>query len=308
MKVAIIGAGINGLYIAKKLSELKNEVIVFEKKSKIENIVCSGLFSKRLLEFIPEAEKLIEKRIKSVKINFPKKTIEVSFSKEFLIIDHLKLDELVFEMAQKSGATIVFNSNIKEIPEGFDLVIGCDGFDSVVRKSLKLPDLSIRLGIQGFADEKWNADYVEVWPQKSGFLWKIPRNEMIEYGIIASFFSASWLFKDFLKKKNILIKGIKSKAIPQGLILPEDDKIALCGDAAGLTKPWSGGGVVWGIIAANYLVRNFPDLRKYRKETASFFGKKIWFSKLAIKIVYFFGFNFPWLVPSKLKMESDFLF
>ena len=60
MKVAIIGAGICGLYLALKLSESGSEVTVFEKKEKIGKEVCSGLVSERILDFIPESQKLIQ--------------------------------------------------------------------------------------------------------------------------------------------------------------------------------------------------------------------------------------------------------
>lgn len=308
MKIAVIGAGINGLYIGKKLAELGHKVTIFEKKKEIGNNVCSGLFSMRLLDFIPEAEKLTENRIKSVIIHFPKKTIKVVFSKEFLVMSHSKLDKLIADLAAKKGVKILLDNNIKELPNSFDIIIGCDGYDSIVRKKLKLNIPSLRLGIQGFVNEKWNADFVEVWPQKNGFLWKIPRKNEIEYGVISNPFTASWLLKDFIKKQKVLLENIKSKIIPQGIIIPDNSEITLCGDAAGLTKPWSGGGVIWGLIAADILIKNLPDLKGYKAETLSFFKRKIWLSKIALKFVYFFGFKFPWIIPSKLKMESDFLF
>ena len=56
MKVAIIGAGINGLYLGWKLSEKNHQVTVFERKKQIgESVVCSGLFSQRILDFIPQS-------------------------------------------------------------------------------------------------------------------------------------------------------------------------------------------------------------------------------------------------------------
>ena len=57
MKVAIVGAGINGLYLAWKLSGMGHEVSVFEKRNKIGKEVCSGLFSERILDFFPQSEK-----------------------------------------------------------------------------------------------------------------------------------------------------------------------------------------------------------------------------------------------------------
>ena len=113
MKIAIIGAGICGLYLARKLSEKGSEVTVFEKKEKIGKGACSGLFSERILEFIPESEKLIQNQIESVLIHFPKRTLKVKFSRKFFVINHFELDRLVASLAEKSGAKIVLNYNVK---------------------------------------------------------------------------------------------------------------------------------------------------------------------------------------------------
>ena len=75
----------------------------------------------------------------------------------------------------------------------------------------------------------------------------------------------------------------------------------------GLTKPWSGGGVIWSLFAANILLKNFPDFIKYQKEVKKFFLPKIILSKIAKKLVYFFGFKIPWLLPKNFKIEGDFL-
>jgi flavin-dependent dehydrogenase len=83
MKVAIVGAGICGLYIAWKLAERGEEVTVFEKREKIGKEVCSGLFSKRILEFIPESQKLIQNQIDSVLIHFPRRNLKIFSNKPF---------------------------------------------------------------------------------------------------------------------------------------------------------------------------------------------------------------------------------
>lgn len=295
MRVAIIGGGICGLYLAWKLSEKGHNVTLFEKKERIGQEVCSGLFSERILKFIPESQKLIQNKISSVLLHFPKKTIVVKFSKKFFVMSHFELDKLVAGLAQKSGAKLFLNHNINEMPKGFDKIIGCDGANSFVRRSLGLPELKYRLGILGLTEncsrlagqEQFS---VQVWPSKTGFSWKIPKGDKIEYGGIGLSF-----------------ENRKSRIIPQGLIIPKDSSITLCGDAAGLTKPWSGGGVVWGLTAANILLETFPDFKKYRKLVKRFFLPKIIFSKIAVKLVYFLGFKMPWLLPSKILMESDFL-
>lgn len=308
MKIAIIGGGVTGLYLSWKLSKTGFNVTVFEKKGEIGKEACSGLFSKRILEFIPESKKLIQNEIKSVLIHFPRKTITINFSKSFLVIDHSLLDKLIADLAKNAGAEIILNHLVDSIPQSFDKVIGCDGPKSVIREKLNLPESNYRLGILGFISEKNSSDFVETWPVENGFIWKIPHGEKTEYGIISNPLKAKTLFQDFLKKHNLEIENQKTGLIPSGFLIPSNPSITLCGDASGLTKPWSGGGVIWGLNAANILLKNFPDFLKYRKEARKFFLLKIIFSKIAVKLVYFLGFNAPWLLQNKRKIESDFLF
>ena len=170
---------------------------------------------------------------------------------------------------------------------------------------MKDPDL--RLGIQGFATRPDTSNYVETWAVKNGFIWKIPRGQETEYGVISDLKNAQLFLKEFLAKNNILIERTASALIPQGLIIPQNNSVTLCGDAAGLTKPWSGGGVIWGLIASRMLLKSFPDLVKYQHTAKRFFSPRIALSGLAVKIVYFLGFKVPWLLPKHLKIESDFL-
>ena len=233
-------------------------------------------------------------------------------------MNHFELDRLVTSLAEKSGAKIVLNYNVKTkdfvtFQGEFDRIIGCDGAISVVRKNLRLNNPKFYLGIRGFIlnpPPKFGggANFVETWPTNNGFIWKIPRGkEGIEYGIIEKPGEAKKLLDNFLKGKNIQLESLNSALIPQGLIIPENSKITLCGDSVGLTKPWSGGGVIWSLIAADILLKNFPDFLKYQKEIKKFFLPKIIFSKMAKNLVYFFGFNFPWIFPKEVNIEGDFL-
>lgn len=341
MTIAIIGAGINGLYLAWKLSKIGHKVTVFEKKERIGKEACSGLFSERILEFIPESRKLIQNQIDSVLIHFPKRTFQINFSRKFFVMSHAELDRLAADLARKAGAEIILNNPVKSLPEGFDRIIGCDGSASIVRKKLGLKEPNYRLAIRGFVQRKDNSGlapeprrrinslpgrqvrcgpgFVETWPirifsvrpfvlKDAGFIWKIPRDKEIEYGIISNFKGVGILLDNFLKKNNLKLEKIKSAVVPQGLLIsPNSSLVTLCGDAAGLTKPWTGGGVVWGLISAEILLKNFPDFLKYHKELKRFFLPKIIFSKIAARMTYFFGFNFPYILPKTVKIEGDFL-
>ncbi len=308
MKVAIIGAGISGLSLARNLSKLGHEVSVFEKRKEVGKMACSGLFSDRLLNFIPESECLIENKIKSVFIHFPKRTVNVLFSKSFLVMNHAELDKLMVELVKKEGVKIELGKEIIDIPKEFDRVIGCDGPNSIIRRKLGLPNPSFRLGIIGFIKENDRSDFVETWAIEKGFIWRIPRGKEVEYGAIGKIDTVKDVFEEFLRKRNLVLERMESALVPQGLIIPSNKEVTLCGDASGLCKPWSGGGVVWGLIAASLLLKYFPDFLKYKNSLKRFFSIRILISKVAVWGVYFLGFKIPWLLPKKVKIESDFLF
>lgn len=311
MKIAVIGAGINGLYLAWKLAKIGEDVTVFEKREKIGKECCSGLFSERILNFVPESEKLIQNKIEYCLIHFPGRTVKVRFSKKFLVMNHSELDNLVWSLAQNSGVKLLLNSNVTRqglVTLGAKRVIGCDGVNSIVRKFLGLREPSFRLGIQGFVQKEDSSDFVETWPVKDGFLWKIPRGSETEYGAMGSPKEIKTIFDGFLEKNNVQLNDLKSALIPQGFLIPKNNSFTLCGDAAGLVKPWSGGGVVWGLMAADILLKNFPDFVKYQKAAKKLFLPKIFVSKMAAGAVYFLGFKLSRLLPKDVKIESDFLF
>jgi len=326
MRIAIIGGGISGLYLAWQLSKRGEEVVVFEKKEKIGKEVCSGLFSKRIFDFIPESQNLIEKEINDCLIYFPSKTIKVHFNQRFFLINHAQLDQLVAELAQQSGAKIFLKQpvdlvNFPHFLEKklgnygyFDKIIGCDGANSTVRKILGLNQPNYRLGIQYIIPQKNFSEptinFVETWPTINGFIWKIVHHQEIEYGIISQPLLAKKLFSEFLKKNKIQLKegNLKAALIPQGLVFPQKiPDITLSGDAIGLTKPWSGGGVVWSLIANQILLKNFPDFKKYQRAVQKIFLPKIILAKLAIKIVYLWGSRLMKLLPRHIEIDGDFL-
>jgi len=312
MRVAIIGAGISGLYLGLKLSK-ENQVFLFEKKSQIESKPCSALYSERIFEFLPTARNFIKNKIDFCLLHFPKKEIKLKFKKNFFIFDRNSLQRHLFELAKGCGVNFEFGKEVdfdflREIEKNFDKIIGCDGANSKVRDYLKLKKPKFYLALQGFVKERDFSNFVEVWPTKNGFLWKIPRGEEVEYGIMEEGKRAKEIFENFQKWKNLNFYRKNSGVIPQGFLLPKNQKITLCGDATGLTKPWSGGGVIWQLYLAKILISNFPNFLKYKKEAEKFFWRQIFISKIVKKLVYFLGFNFPKFLFSEYQIDGDFFY
>jgi len=216
--VAIVGAGLTGLYLAWQLSRDGYKVTIFERKSKIGEKVCSSLISERLKNFIPFDQSLIENRIDSCLIHFPKKTVTLNFKLAHFAINRQKLTELLFSLAQKAGAEILLGQTINDIPSGFGRIIGCDGALSKTRENLSLPQPSFRLGLQFFLPIQDHSDYVETWSTKGGFFWKIPRGSQIEYGALGPLNSIQEEFKRFChnQKINFSQNELKSALLPQG--------------------------------------------------------------------------------------------
>jgi len=317
MKIGIVGCSINGAYLAWKLSE-KHDVTVFEKNKFIGEKPCSGLISERIWNFIPKNENIIENLINEAIIHFPKKIVKLRFHPKMLVVNRKLLDQHVFNLAVKNGAKILLNNEVKKIyflkgkkPQiladkiyDFDYLIGCDGFNSIVRSAIGTKNPKHKLGIYTYVDKKDKSDFVDVYPSRSGFVWKIPRGSKIEYGVLDSVNIAKISFDRFCKSKKIKPKKIYSHIISEGLIKAESGRVALCGDAIGLTKPISGGGIIWGLTACNILLKNFPNFKKYDEDIKRFFEPKIFYSKAAL----FFSNRLAFLSPKEFWFDGDMLF
>jgi flavin-dependent dehydrogenase len=315
-KTAIVGAGVIGLYLAWQLSLKGYKVSVYEKRSEKDfgDKPCSTLVSERIKDFLPIDGSFIENKIIGCLINFPQKTVRLNFRPVHLALSRTKLTAKLSELAKAAGAEVFFEKDIKGIPQGFDKVIGCDGALSRTRQALKLPMPKFRLGLQLFEKQEDDYNLAETWPVESGFIWRIARGREVEWGILADKEKALPEFSKFLAKKNINFIvdqigrpiGLKSAIVPQEMVLPDNKNIALCGDAAGLVKPWSGGGLIWGLKAAQILLETFPDFESYRKRTGQFFAFRIVKGRAADFMVHFLGRNFPSVFPNKIAYDNDF--
>lgn len=301
-KVAVVGGGVIGQYISWKLSEAGYDVSVFDyrKKEYLKDKSCSVLVSERIKDFIPITNDIIENTIEYCDINFSKGKTTLQFNPCHLALNKEKLMNLLLKLNNESGTRFFFETRIRKIPKGFDYIIGCDGADSTIRKLMNLKAPQLKMGVQWFLNQKDESKTTETFLRKNGFAWRIPRGDNIECG----FFGQSEERGDDMK--GALIPSPRFPLINAGLIFSNQDNVVLCGDSMGLTKPWSGGGIIWNLYASDILINNFPNFKKYKKEVIKFFWWKILKGKILNAIVHFLGRYFPYIIPRKIRYDNDF--
>ena len=278
---AVVGAGPAGTRFARSAAERGRSVAVFERGTVGTPLACSGHVSTDIWDYLPAdaRDALLQNEIRGARFHTGGPTSRAHrFYKDrpvSNVIDRVELDRMLAEVAREAGARVYENHGVVDVALGADdvtlqvrtpdgtrtetagMVVGCDGPTSRVRAALDLPDPDrVFHGILGFDTTPDHGDFVDVHLTAPGFFaWRIPRGEAgIEYGV------ACRPDADPQSRFERLVDGYEasittrcSGAIPIG---PPDRVTAgrglLIGDAAAQTKPFTGGGILYGMTAADH--------------------------------------------------------
>ncbi|MFH0830298.1 MAG: FAD-dependent monooxygenase [Candidatus Aenigmatarchaeota archaeon] len=319
MKVAIIGAGPVGSWLAGRLAEKGEDVTVFERKKSSGGKACSGLVSERIWNFVEKDAQKVQAEIEVVELHFPRKTVSVRFRPRMLALDRQKLDIRLAKQAKSAGAKILFNHDVTSVRENggrvrictgkkeetFDRVIGCDGALSAVRRLFTNTKPRFRAGLQCFQKTNCKGRSADIWPTDNGFFWKIPRGNMVEWGMFGNQETTGKAWREFARKNGLSRLPVQAAVIPEGVQVTGRKNVTLCGDAAGLTKPWSGGGIIWGLTAARLLLDSWPNFPAYEYRLKRMFMPKIAAGRIATVTVIALGNTIPDILPNSF--DSDWL-
>ncbi len=289
-RIAVVGAGFAGLISALKLSEVA-EVKIFEEHPEVgfpEH--CTGIVSgsvwRKLKRYV--SEESLEGFLNEFFLGLPSgKGLTIKGPKDFAAkLERRRLEEEMLESALASGAKFE-QKLVKDVsPKG--LVEG-ERFDKVVLAEGWRAELSSRFGIAGAPRRVFGINLevvgkteapgkVEVWFDKDlapgFFAWVVMLEWKAVVGTAATKgYNVRKLAEKVLERaeRRGLVRGEVKKVyggvIQTGPPTPSPCYKALCstGDAAGLNKPVTGGGLYPSLTVAEGFVKHFPKLVKAYK-------------------------------------------
>lgn len=278
LPIAIVGAGPAGLKTATHLGQRGLDCVVLEEHAQIglpEN--CSGLLSVHgsRKAGLPVEECIVNK-IRGARLFAPNNTvltIEKSDAVAYLV-KRSKLDELLGEEAQKSGATIKLNTRLIDIRKNTlfveangrgelvkaGIVVGSDGPNSKTRNlmGIKATMDDFIHSYQVRAKGSFDPEMVELY--FGGFAWNffawvIPESKTtarIGLGCKTGL-NPKKQFEGFVQQKKLELDVVEESSflIPcrkplENLV--QENKL-LVGDAGFQTKATSGGGIIFSALA-----------------------------------------------------------
>ncbi len=286
----VVGAGPAGSRFARQAAQRGHDVVVFEQGTVGEPLACSGHVSTDLWRFTPEGARaaLLQNEIFGARFHLGGPDSPAHrFYKDGVVsnvIDRVGLDRTLAEAARDAGADVRENHTVVGVsedregvsvevrgPDGVEthrgrMVAGCDGPASRVRDELGLPEPGELLhGVLGFDDDPDGQDFVDVHLTVPRFFaWRIPRGEAgVEYGLATGpGADVRERFESFTDAYGAETDRRCSGLIPIGPPKRVTGRRSfLIGDAAAQTKPFTGGGIRYGMIAADHAAREIDPTR-----------------------------------------------
>jgi geranylgeranyl reductase family protein len=278
--VVVVGAGPAGSRYARQAARDGLDVVVFEQGTVGEPLACSGHVSTDIWQFTEDArEDLLQNQVFGARFHTGGPgSDDYPFYKEEVIsnvIDRVGLDRHLAALADEAGADVREDHTVVGVteerdgvtvevrgPDGVEthrarMVAGCDGPKSRVRRELGLPEPDELLhGVLGFDETVDHGDFVDVHLTVPRFFaWRIPRGTAgVEYGLaVPPGDDAPGRFDEFVAGYDAEIDRRCSGLIPVGPPKRVTGRRSfLVGDAAAQTKPFTGGGILYGMTAADH--------------------------------------------------------
>jgi len=292
--IVVIGAGITGSYTARELARLGHSVAVLEKHAEPgHKTSCTGIISQACLDMLPGSHSVIQSEARSATVFSPAGNhvrIERETTQAY-ILDRTALDRLVAEQAGKTGVDYFFSAlatGLQSDDRGIYVKAtqGSRPLELSARACViacgTAPDLIGQIGLGRIREYAHgaqadvtckNIDEVEVYSGRhiapGFFAWLVPTHAgKAKAGLLSNRNPGPAIaaFLKYLEERGKIIPvspDISYGSIPlKPLTRTYTDRVLVVGDAAGQTKPTTGGGIYFGLICAGMAVRTLDESLK----------------------------------------------
>lgn len=300
--VIIVGAGPIGGYLAQKLAKEKLRILILEEHAEIGRpFQCAGLVNPKAMESVGLFDTVLTP-IWGARIYSPEGTlVEIGQQEKVRTwsVCRKLFDEAVVIQSIKSGADIWLSSkpiDLKieeekvevEISTSYGIkkltakvICGADGAHSWVRRTLRMGKpketmIGMQIEVSGYNGKKGKLDMYTGSDISPGFFaWVIPSGETARVGVWSQtkyigekscedllnelMNNSRWSYK-FKDCKEV---GRFVGSVPSGILKKTTStRVALFGDAAGICKPTTGGGIGPGFAHIDLIAEDFANLIK----------------------------------------------
>ena len=295
--VNVIGGGPAGSFFSSLASDSVN---LFEEHKEIgKPVACTGIMTSAIKDLIKLDDSVVVNHLDIVKVIGPNVEFDINLKNKEIVVDRAGLDKFLVEKAlsnnvklylehkfigSKDGYSLFKNKNsVKKYKQ--DILVGADGPGSLVaRENGLMARRRYWVGKQYSVKMKTELNVFKVYfgDVPDFFGWVVPESENMARVGVASEKNVNTYFDLLVKKLNISKnKFVECQAGPIPMYDPKcvtsKDNVYLLGDAAGMVKATTGGGLVYGMRGAKCLADCLKNGKNYEKEWRKSFGKELWF-------------------------------
>ena len=290
--IIVIGAGPAGNSAAFHLAKSGYSVAVIDKRQEIGDKLCTGIIGTNCAELFPPEPSHIYIKAKSATVVTPTGTTHTITKPEIqgYVVDRVAYVASIGKQAKDNGANYILGKTVTNISSSSSLasvefktgtttealdckvIIIAAGFSSSIPTMVGLPNINNReymIGAQAEANLTKPTDtqvYLGSKISPGSFGWLVPLDNSSCLVGIASRAKLNGHMKTFLNnleesgKINSSEVEVKKWGIPiRPLSKTYTNRVIVIGDAAGLTKPTTGGGIYYGIISGEIAANTVKD-------------------------------------------------
>lgn len=280
--IIIVGGGPSGLSAASFLSDKGYSVALFDRNYVIgSDVICSGVISNEVFDRYDLPTSSIVAKLKDAELVSPYgSTLQYTHPEQSVsVVDRHKFDFELFQIAKQKGARIYTGANVRSIIKNEHCIEAEVAFDNKVNKyrsKLLVLATGVRFNLHpklGFGRPKkiLKAIQVEIdeilsdklklfWGSQysNGFFgWSIPLDDgRTRVGVMTESNSRECIGNlltelNYDQQRNRGCINFKQRGISFGSIEKSySDRVIAVGEAAGLVKTTTGGGIFYGILSA----------------------------------------------------------